>query len=195
MPPYFCDVVAPVGTFGRGSPTGIVCYRHTQFPEHYRGGLFLLDWTFGKVYFVRWSVPGRADSCRKELFLECEGDNGFAPTAVVVHPVTGDLFISIGGRGTRGGVYRIRHPQGFASLPARTGTATAPPIRGLDRQADLPRQAESGDAASRLQALIGLRRFAASFPPQLLAAGDSRQLGRSRSLRPQSRRGSACRAG
>ncbi len=31
-PPYFLDVVAPVCTLGRGSPTGVVCYKHTQFP-------------------------------------------------------------------------------------------------------------------------------------------------------------------
>src|SRR5690242_15867685 len=30
MPPYFPDVVAPIATVGRGSPTGVVCYRHRQ---------------------------------------------------------------------------------------------------------------------------------------------------------------------
>src|SRR5262249_30135279 len=38
-PPYFCDVVAPLATMGRGSPTGVACYRQVQFPERYRGGL------------------------------------------------------------------------------------------------------------------------------------------------------------
>src|SRR5579871_6339035 len=46
LPPYFPDVVAPVATLGRGSPTGVVCYRHAQFPAEYRGGFFLADWTF-----------------------------------------------------------------------------------------------------------------------------------------------------
>ena len=32
MPPYFADVVAPLATLERGSPTGCVCYRHVQFP-------------------------------------------------------------------------------------------------------------------------------------------------------------------
>src|SRR5262245_5704524 len=53
LPPYALDVTAPVATLGRGSPTGVVCYRHGQFPAKYRGGFFLLDWTFGKVWFVR----------------------------------------------------------------------------------------------------------------------------------------------
>ena len=51
-PPYFADVVPPICTTGRGSPTGVACYRHTHFPEHYRGGFFLADWTFGKIQFV-----------------------------------------------------------------------------------------------------------------------------------------------
>ena len=51
-PPYDPDVARPLVTLGRGSPTGVACYRHVQFPARYRGGFFLLDWTFGKVHFV-----------------------------------------------------------------------------------------------------------------------------------------------
>lgn len=99
-PPYFPDVAKPLATVGRGSPTGCICYRHTGFPERYRGGFFLADWTFGNI----WFVPAGGEP---ELFLEPLGDSGFAPTGLAVHPKTGDLYVSIGGRGTRGGVYRI----------------------------------------------------------------------------------------
>jgi glucose/arabinose dehydrogenase len=113
FPPYFADVVAPVATTGRGSPTGVACYRHVQFPGHYRGGFFLLDWTFGRVYFVPLEHAGASYTGRPEIFLQAVGENGFAPTAVVVHPGTGDLYLAIGGRGTRGAVYRVRYPRGF----------------------------------------------------------------------------------
>ena len=53
-----------------------------------------------------------------EVFLQATGENGFAPTAVAVHPVTGDLYVSIGGRGTRGAVYRIRYVKGEVEKPA-----------------------------------------------------------------------------
>ncbi len=111
-PPYFLDVVEPRVTLNRGSPTGVVCYRHTQFPKKYWGGIFALDWTFGKVYFVGLKKQGSSYSATKEVFVEAVGDNGFAPTGAVVHPKTGDLYVSIGGRGTRGAVYRIRYPKG-----------------------------------------------------------------------------------
>ena len=113
LPPCDFDVVAPVATLGRGSPTGVASYRHSQFPPKYRGGLFLLDWTFGKVYYVDPARKGSSYEGKPEVFIEGVGDNGFAPTAVAVHPTTGDLVVAIGGRGTRGAVYRIRHTQGY----------------------------------------------------------------------------------
>jgi putative heme-binding domain-containing protein len=111
-PPYFADVVPPVCTTGRGSPTGVACYRNTLFPGPYRGGFFIADWTFGRVYFVPLEPKGSTWAGKPEVFLEAVGESGFAPTALAVHPKTGELFVSIGGRGTRGAVYRIAHERG-----------------------------------------------------------------------------------
>jgi len=110
MPPYFADVVAPVAVLGRGSPTGVACYCHTHFPEDYWGGMFLLDWTFGRIHFVSLRRSGSTYRGESKIFAEAVGEDGFAPTAIVVHPHTGDLYVSIGGRGTRGAVYRISSP-------------------------------------------------------------------------------------
>src|SRR5438132_1007455 len=167
FPPCFCDVVAPVATMGRGSPTGVVCYRHVQFPEHYRGGLFLLDWTFGRVYFVSLQRSGASYTCRKELFLEAVGDNGFAPTAAVVHPSTGDLYIAIGGRGTRGAVYRIRYPQATRALDPAAIAKLRVQSHSTDWQPERARalltKATSADALERLRALVEIRRFRPRF--------------------------------
>jgi putative membrane-bound dehydrogenase-like protein len=174
LPPYFCDVAAPVATLGRGSPTGVACYRHVQFPPHYRGGVFLLDWTFGKVYFLSLRHAGASYTCRKEVFLESVGDTGFAPTGVVVHPQTGDLYISIGGRGTRGAVYRIRYPAGVRADGARRAAALQPRPRSLDWQPALHRQllgqADAPDLHQRLHALLDLRRHASHFLSREIAA-------------------------
>src|SRR5262249_61338232 len=93
LPPYDPDVARPLVTLGRGSPTRIVCYRHTQFPERYRGGFFLLDWTFGKIHFVELERAGASYRGATEVFLEAIGSSGFAPTDIVVHPKTGDLYL------------------------------------------------------------------------------------------------------
>jgi putative heme-binding domain-containing protein len=133
-PPYACDVVAPVLDLGRGSPTGVVCYRGKSFPQHYHDGFFLLDWTFGRIYFAKPQPAGSSYSATKEIFLECTGDNGFAPTAAVVDPQTGDLFIAIGGRGTRGAVYRVRYVGDGGKQKSSSGVLTGgltPPARQL----------------------------------------------------------------
>ena len=162
LPPYAADVVAPVASMGRGSPTGVVCYRHVQFPAAYRGGFFLADWTFGRIWFVSLKRAGATYTCERRVFLQAVGDNGFAPTALAVHPETGDLYVSIGGRGTRGAVYRIRHPKGFQSLDKSGLDKLRVPVRSLDWQPsllkDLPRQARVDDALQRLRALVDLRR-------------------------------------
>ncbi|NQV25651.1 MAG: HEAT repeat domain-containing protein [Rhodopirellula sp.] len=119
QPDYFIDMPPVVAEFGRGSPTGVVSYRHTQFPQKYRDSLFVLDWTYGRVLNVQLKKHGAAFSATTEEFMTGVGQFGFAPTDAEVGP-DGSLYVSIGGRGTRGGVYRIRHVAGAASQAAET---------------------------------------------------------------------------
>jgi putative heme-binding domain-containing protein len=153
MPPWFVDCVSPLRTLGRGSPTGVVCYKHTGFPQRYRGGLFLLDWTFGVVHFLQLEKQGSTWRGKPEVFLRATGDNGFAPTAAAVHPRTGDLFIAIGGRGTRGAVYRIRYVGSGKSIDPAEVAKLQPAPRSLawhpDLEKSLLRDAVSPDLRVR----------------------------------------------
>jgi putative heme-binding domain-containing protein len=101
LPPYYLDVSAPETTCGRGSPTGVVWHNHPHWPAEFQG-LFLADWTFGTIWLFR-PQPG----AQPLPFLKPRGEMGFAPTALAVHRQTGELFVSVGGRGTRGAVYRV----------------------------------------------------------------------------------------
>ncbi len=164
-PPSFVDVNAPIATFGRGSPTGVVCYRHVQFPEHYRNGLFLLDWTFGRIYFAKLEKDGATYKAKGEVFLEALGEEGFAPTAAAIDPRTGDLYVSIGGRGTRGAVYRIR----YADQAAERADAQRlqPTPQALDWSDELGKQmltqARDKDLGQRRIALEYLHRHRQHF--------------------------------
>ncbi|HZY60365.1 MAG TPA: hypothetical protein VFE56_11415, partial [Candidatus Binataceae bacterium] len=169
LPPYFADIVAPVLDLGRGSPTGVACYRHGQFPETYQGGFFLLDWTFGRVYFLKLKRSGSTYTAEKQIFLEATGDNGFAPTAIAVHPDTGDLYISIGGRGTRGAVYRIRYPSRAKAIDTTAVARLRVSPRSLEWQPGLQKellhQAGGADDSQRLRALLAIHRHRDHFPP------------------------------
>ncbi|MCA9085167.1 MAG: hypothetical protein KDA81_13980, partial [Planctomycetaceae bacterium] len=95
-----------VAEFGRGSPTGVVCYRHQQFPSRFIGTLFTLDWTFGRILAV--PLEENQGDWRSQAFPFATGTGhfGFAPTDLDVGP-DGSLYVSVGGRGSRGGVFRI----------------------------------------------------------------------------------------
>jgi putative heme-binding domain-containing protein len=157
-PPYFADVVPPVCDTGRGSPTGVACYRHTHFPARYRAGFFLADWTFGRIHFVPARTTSSSAASTFELFAESVGASGFAPTALAVHPKAGELFVSIGGRGTRGGVYRIRYEKAEADPKPLEVTK-----RSLDFDRDSAKQwladCGSDDAGVRRRALELIARW------------------------------------
>src|SRR5262249_33092610 len=151
----FPDVVAPLADLGRGSPTGVVCYRHKQFPERYRGGVFLGEWTFGRIYYAALTPAGSSYTANVETFVEAVGDEGFAPTGMAVPPQTGALFVSIGGRGTRGAVYRIRYDAGVKD--AAGYQIRSLPVRSLDwrdgMKAEVLNQVRTGDGPTRRRAL------------------------------------------
>ena len=114
-PDEYIDMPPVVAAFGRGSPTGVECYRHRQFPAEYHGAVFVLDWTFGRVMALPLRRDGAGWSCRPVEFMTNVGQFGFAPTDAAVGP-DGSLFVSVGGRGTRGGVFRVTYKG--ASVPA-----------------------------------------------------------------------------
>lgn len=154
-PECFFDNVDRVCEFGRGSPTGLVVYRHRQFPKHYRGGAFAACWTFGRVYFVPLAVEGSTLRGRPETFAATAGENGFAPVDLAVGPA-GDLFVAIGGRKTRGGVYRIRYQGADAAQPVPLDSPTAKldvvltaaqPLSAWSRAEWLPLAEQLGPAA------------------------------------------------
>lgn len=107
-PDHFPDTVPMLATLGRGSPTGLTCYRHRQFPERYRNSLFGLCWSSGRVFHFPLAKKGATYSCAPETFLEAMGGTAFPACDIEVTP-EGDLLVAIGGRGTRGALYRIRH--------------------------------------------------------------------------------------
>lgn len=100
-----------IASLGRGSPTGVAVYSHRTFPQKYRGAVFVLDWTFGRIMAIMptrnlpesQQVPNRIPA---EIFMRTTGVNGFAPTALCID-TTGDLLVCTGGRGTKGSIYRI----------------------------------------------------------------------------------------
>lgn len=122
-PGSYPDMPPVLATFGRGSPTGVICYQHEQFPEAYQGALFVQDWTLGRILVVTLTSDGAGWKGTPQEFAQGRDQFGFAPTDMEVGP-DGSLFVCVGGRGTRGSVFRISHESGPVKRTAITAEAS-----------------------------------------------------------------------
>lgn len=109
-PDYFFDMPLVVGSLGRGSPTGVKVAKPKVSTGSTDSGvntdaIFVADWTFGRVLVSRRSQRDR-NRLGFQDFAVAKGQTGFAVTDLDFDSA-GDLLISVGGRGTEGGVYRI----------------------------------------------------------------------------------------
>jgi putative heme-binding domain-containing protein len=160
-PDYYPDMPPVLASLGRGSPTGVLCYRHEQFPAEYRGALFVADWTFGRIVALPLVRDGETWKTTPKDFMTGSGSFGFAPTDMEVSP-DGSMYVSVGGRGTRGGVYRVRYNgrAAGAKQPQRVERAK-PPITKTEIMDFCLRAHQPGSSWSRARWLP----FAKGLPP------------------------------
>lgn len=148
-----------IAELGRGSPTGVKRSKGNRLPKRFHRGTFVLDWTFGRIVFV-------SDQGETELIAQPADFSGF-PVTDIETLQDGRLIVSVGGRGSHGGIYMIdaapgdeldqsdpirSSPKNIASKEALSSPeespATASEIRQLISQLrDQPQRAVSIDAA------------------------------------------------
>ncbi len=139
------DTLPSVVDVGRGSPVGVVFYRHHRYPELYRNAYFMGDWSRGRI---------------RVLFADREGAtwSGDDPDFVLGEPLNvtdldvgpdGFLYFTTGGRQTSGGLYRVVF-DGSTAQAQRTGIEAAlaqpMPRSAWGRRALLETQQRLGDA-------------------------------------------------
>jgi len=96
-PSYYPDMPTEVAALGRGSPNG-----QNKMGKQFAHRLFVGDWTFGRI--VALDVAN--DDKSPVDFLLSKGQFGFAVTDLVIG-ADGLLYVTVGGRGTEGGLFRI----------------------------------------------------------------------------------------
>jgi putative heme-binding domain-containing protein len=121
FPPYYLDSLPPMRDVGRGSPVGVEFYQHTAYPAQFHDAYFEADWSRGRLLWTPLERTGATykTTNEKEEFVHGEPLN---ITDIEVGP-DGMLYFSTGGRGTEGGIYRVRYTgaPGAASTPAPSG--------------------------------------------------------------------------
>ena len=103
-PEFYLDSLPATLDVGPGSPTGIEVYDHVIFPKRFQNALFVGDWALGQIHAVQLTRSGASYSARISTILKGRPLN---VTDLAVGP-DGALYFCTGGRGTDGGVYRLK---------------------------------------------------------------------------------------
>ena len=101
---YLFDTLPALHDTGRGSPVGVECYDSFAWPERYRGAILCADWSIGILYAVLPEISGGTYKAKIEKLIEGRPMN---ITDVAIGP-DGAAYLSLGGRGGAGEVYRLR---------------------------------------------------------------------------------------
>lgn len=102
-PDYYPDNLPGILPMGQGSPTGVVFGKNTRFPTKYQGGLFVLDWSFGTIYFVGLTPSGASYEATREEFLSGTP----LPLTDLVVANDGSMYFTTGGRRVASSLYQV----------------------------------------------------------------------------------------
>jgi hypothetical protein len=143
----------------------VVFYDHTNFPVRLQNTFFIGDWATGQIHAVKLERSGATYTAKMATFLKGRPLN---VTALDVGP-DGALYFATGGRGTDGGIYRVRwtgnappqtvhqgidqalHQPQFHSDWARRRIAAVKRTLGDRWQSELERVIASRDTAANLR--------------------------------------------
>lgn len=105
-PAFYPDSLGAVVDIGPGSPTGIAFGTGARFPAKYQQALFMCDWSYGIIYAVHMTPDGASYSGTAEHFVSAAP---LPATDIVVNPLDGALYFTVGGRKTQSGLYRVTY--------------------------------------------------------------------------------------
>ncbi len=132
-PAYYIDSFGAVVNVGPGSPTGVTFGYGTKFPAKYQEALFACDWSFGKMYAVHLTPAGSTYTGTLEEFITGQP---LPLTDVVINPLDGAMYFTVGGRKTQSALYRVTYV-------GKESTAAAQPDRKNLREREKRRELEA----------------------------------------------------
>ena len=121
-PEFYPDNLPATLNIGPGSPTGTVFGYGAKFPAKYQSALFVLDWSWGKLYAVHLEADGASYKATKEEFIS---GSPLPLTDAIIHPQDGAMYFAIGGRRVQSGLYRVTYAGTESTTPLPPTAVTA----------------------------------------------------------------------
>jgi putative heme-binding domain-containing protein len=115
-PEFYADNLPATVNIGPGSPTGIAFGYGAKFPAKYQEALFIMDWSWGKIYAVHLNEKGASYAGTKEDFIL---GAPLPVTDLVIHPGDGAMYFAIGGRKVQSGLYRVTYVGKESTAPVK----------------------------------------------------------------------------
>lgn len=125
---WYVDSLPAAVDIGPGSPTGVIFGYGAKFPAKYQKALFIMDWSWGKLYSVNLRPEGSSYTGEKEDFVS---GVPLPVTDMVIHPDDGAMYFAIGGRRVQSGLYRVTYvgDEDTSPVDATTGGQKARDLR------------------------------------------------------------------
>ncbi|MEY4445759.1 MAG: hypothetical protein RL444_872 [Verrucomicrobiota bacterium] len=115
-PEFYADNLPATVNIGPGSPTGIAFGYGAKFPAKYQEALYIMDWSWGKIYAVHLNEKGASYAGTKEDFIL---GAPLPVTDLVIHPADGAMYFAIGGRKVQSGLYRVTYVGKESTAPVK----------------------------------------------------------------------------
>lgn len=123
-PEFYPDNLPATVNIGPGSPTGTTFGYGAKFPAKYQKALYILDWSWGKIYAVHLEAKGASYTGAKEDFIS---GAPLPVTDAFIHPQDGAMYFAIGGRRVQSGLYRVTYA-GKEDVSPLPNASTPPPL-------------------------------------------------------------------
>jgi len=113
-PNGYPDSLPTTVDIGIGSPTGVKFGFNAHYPDNYRAGFYVMDWSYGRIVVAHLKENGSTYAGTFENFVSPKSIREAGPKATL--NVTdlefgkdGAMYFLTGGRGTQSGLYRVTY--------------------------------------------------------------------------------------
>ncbi len=104
-PAYYPDALPAVHNLEQGSPTAVLSGAELDFPGSYKNGIFVMDWSFGTLYFADLKPEGSSYTAERKEFLSGTP----LPLTDMIAGADGNLYFASGGRRIDSHLFRLRY--------------------------------------------------------------------------------------
>ena len=135
-PEYYHDSLPATVNIGVGSPTGVAFGTGAKFPAKYQRAFFIQDWTYGRLIAVHLTPKGASYDATWENFVapkslhEPSGKTPLNMTGLVIGD-DGAMYFTVGGRHSRGALFRVSYTGTESTAPADLHDASGSEAREL----------------------------------------------------------------